>query len=270
VLFHPPRRARAWALGIGLCGLLAWAGARPAAAESALRFPEPGHFGDVPAITYDPTGHRIGPAQQRVTELAGRHVLIESTGGTEGGASMTVMAELAPAPDGHGLQLLWEKSHSYDQQGRSLGIMWIDHQKGEVLCTHPDEPDGTLRLPDPDRVANIPLNLLFLPLVHGQEEEVDFEFVVCHGPRVVKAHATVARHIPEGAAGRSLVEVRYSLDFGPLLSVLARPFIPRFAFWFDPSRRDPWIAHRIPLFSGGPEVLVVRAGVTPASLGLKH
>ncbi len=267
---HLPSLARAWLLGICLCGPLVLVGAQPAAAESALRFPEPGRFGDVPATTYDSAGRRLGPAYQRVTQLPAQHVLIESTGGTEGAASMTVMTELAPAPDGRGLQLLWEKSHSYDETGRSLGIMWIDHRKGEVLCTHPDEPDGTLRLPDPDRVVNIPLNLLFLPLVRGETQEIDFEFLVCHGPRLVEAHATVARRIPEGTDGRSLVEVRYVLDFGPLLSVLARPFIPRFAFWFDPSRRDPWIAHRIPLFSGGPEVLVVRTGVAPASLDAKN
>ena len=265
-----PRLLLAWLSAVSVCGAFGVVGAQPAAAESALRFPEPAHFGDVPAITYDPTGRRIGPARQRVTQLPGDHVLIESTGGTEGAASMTVMAELAPAADGRGLQLLWEKSHSYDQNGNSLGIMWIDHQKREVLCTHPDQPDATLRLPDPERVANVPLNLLFLPLVHGQTKEVDFQFLVCRGPRVVNARASIARRIPEGPDGRSLVEVRYVLDFGPLLSVLARPFIPRFAFWFDPSRPDAWIAHRIPLFSGGPEVLVVRSGVAPASLGLKH
>jgi len=264
-----PGLARFWLIGIGFCGPLALAGARPAAAESALRFSEPAQFGDVPAITYDPTGARIGPARQRLTQLEAQHVLIESTGGTQGGASMTVMAELAPAPDGGGLQLLWEKSHSYDENGRSLGIMWIDHQKGEVLCTHPDQPDATLRLPDLERVANVPLNLLFLPLVYGQTKEVRFQFLVCRGPRVVNARASVARRLPEGPDD-SFVEVRSVLDFGPLLSVLARPFIPRFAFWFDPSRSDPWIAHRIPLFSGGPEVLVVRSGVAPASLGLKH
>jgi hypothetical protein len=37
--------------------------------------------------------------------------------------------------------------------------------------------------------------------------------------------------------------------------------IPRLSFWFDPTTPTPWLAYRLPLYSKGPEVLVVRDGV---------
>ena len=37
------------------------------------------------------------------------------------------------------------------------------------------------------------------------------------------------------------MEIRYSLDFGPILSRLAAPFMPQLSFWFDESSPgDGW------------------------------
>ena len=122
-------------------------------------------------------------------------------------------------------------------------------------------------LPTRDRIANIPVNLLFLPLATGERDEVEFEVFLCSGkPRLVRAKATVARRVKTEDGLRNIVEVRYDLDLGPMLSRLARPFIPKVAVWFDPKDPDAWLAHRMPLFAKGPTVTVVRAGVPPELL----
>ena len=42
---------------------------------------------------------------------------------------------------------------------------------------------------------------------------------------------------------------------------LAKAIVPRLSFWFDPASPIPWLAHRMPLYTNGPEVLVVRQGI---------
>ena len=37
--------------------------------------------------------------------------------------------------------------------------------------------------------------------------------------------------------------------------------MPKLSFWFDPRSASPWLAHRIPLYSKGPEVFVIRDGL---------
>jgi hypothetical protein len=42
--------------------------------------------------------------------------------------------------------------------------------------------------------------------------------------------------------------------------------MPKLSMWFDRRVSNPWIAHRIPLYSKGPEVFVIRDGVPSAAL----
>jgi hypothetical protein len=56
----------------------------------------------------------------------------------------------------------------------------------------------------------------------------------------------------------------------PMVSFFAQAVIPKLSFWFDPRARDPWMAHRIPLFTSGPEVFVVREGVSLDRLSGSH
>ena len=101
-------------------------------------------------------------------------------------------------------------------------------------------------------------------VVRGETEEVAFQFLLCRfGARLVDARAELAS---AGAAKEGLVEVRTQLDLGPLLSSVAAPFLPTLSFWFDRAHPGSWVAHRMPLFSKGPTVLVVRSGVSPAEL----
>ncbi len=239
-------------------------------AESTLRLPLPSAFGEVPSATFSESGKRIGDARLDVMKLANGNTYLMASGGIAHAESMVLSAELAPSPDGGGLRPLWQMSHSWDKDGRSLGVMFIDHVKERAFCSHEDgnpNPPDELPVPQPDRVAHVPLNLLFLPLVRGEVEEIKFQFLLCAlGPRFVDAKATVARRMPPAGGQGPLVEVRYQLDLNPVLLALARPFLPRFSFWFDPVASDPWVAHRMPLASKGPAVLIVRGGVSPGNL----
>jgi hypothetical protein len=238
--------------------------------HSTLRLPLPAVFGPIPSATYDEVGHKVGEARLDVLKLPTGNTYILASSGIAGAEAMVLSTELTPTSDGGALRPLWQMSHSYDKDGRSLGIMFIDHEKGEAFCSHEDgdtSPPDRLPIPQPDRVAHVPLNLLFLPLAKGETSEIKFQFLLCElGPRFVDAKATVARKIPAHAGAAPLVEVRYELDLNPVLAAVARPFLPRFSFWFDPGARDPWVAHRMPLASKGPAVLIVRTGVSPEAL----
>ena len=153
-----------------------------------------------------------------------------------------------------------------------LGVLSVDHRGGTASCRR---PDGTLvesiELPPDERVANIPLNLLFLPLLRGDTDTLNYQVFLCRGgARIMDFEAWVAKRTTSanGANGAEpIVEIRYAPDFGSVVSMFARNFVPRFSVWFNPEKRNPWIAHRIPLYARGPEVLVVREGFPLARLG---
>ena len=212
----------------------------------------------------------MGEASLGVVQLESGNWQLRARSGIEGSAGTRMEAELAP--NGHGgARLLHQRSESHDENGISLGVMAIDHRRGVATCNPPpgsrDEP-VEIELPRRDRVVNIPLNLLFEPLVRGERSEVDFQLLLCRvrGGRIVDAHATVANR--RGADADQVIEVRYELDFGPILSRLAAPFLPKLSLYFSEHSPGTWVGHRMPLFSKGPTVLVVRSGFDPAMLGV--
>jgi len=248
------------ARSLALLGALAlFLSALPIQAESALRLPRLDPFGTIVASTYDEeTGVRLGDADVRLTALGDGHLLLVGYGAIDGEALMQVATELEPTPDGGALRPVWQESHSWRRAGVSQGRMWIDHRAAFAVCT-PAEDSGEeavrVELPAEDRVANVPMNLLLQPLAAGGGPDLEFQFLACRAARVVDARAHVARDAAGGP-----IEVRSELDLG-VLTPLARAFLPHFSFWFDPSRAGSWVAHRMPIFTGGPEVLVVRNGV---------
>jgi hypothetical protein len=148
--------------------------------------------------------------------------------------------------------------------------MWIDHRRGVAICTPADGSDEAVRevaLSVPDRVANVPMTLVLQALARDPKTEVEFQFLACRAGRIADVRARVA---PGSSPSSGLVEVRSELDLGPVLTPLARAFLPRFSFWFQPGLRGAWAAHRMPLFTGGPEVLIVRSGVSLGALGVFH
>jgi hypothetical protein len=135
------------------------------------------------------------------------------------------------------------------------------------VCTGRGIAPTTVELPDRDRIANVPLNLVLLPLVEGERERVEFQFLLCRGePRILDAHASVARRFEKAAGGRDIVEIEYEFDLTGVFAALARPFIPDIRLWFDASGRFPWVGHRMPLYPKGPTVLIVKEGFEPEEL----
>jgi len=250
---------------IALTGALALASFPSSAlADSSLELPKQDPFGALPAATYDEnTMNRVGDARVSLTRMPNGNLLMVAAGAIEGAEASVVMSELERTKDGAGLRPVWQESHSWAAGGQSHGLMWIDHRKERALCTPADGSDEApveLNVESPDLIANVPMHLLFLPLVSGAKEEVNFQFLVCKIHRVVSAKARVARHLASSSSG-DLIEVRSEIDLGPVLTPLARAFLPRFSFWFDPGEPEQWVGHRMPLGTGGPQVLIVRAGI---------
>jgi len=80
-------------------------------------------------------------------------------------------------------------------------------------------------------------------------------------PRLLDADARVVRRLPDGG-----VEIATRFDLGPWLSARAGPFLPRTRFWLDPARDVEWLGHEATLFPGGPELAVIRDGVSRETL----
>ncbi len=262
-----PRRGARFALGLGLALL----GGGAARAESALLLHTPAVFGVVPAASYDEGGRRVGEAHLVIEELPGGNVRIIAESGFQGGARSVASAELSPAGGDGALRLLTQESHSFGPKGIPLGVLRVDHRAARASCSQEDE-GGTrveeIDLPGRDRVVNVPMNLFFLPLLQGEAERLHFQMFLCRGePRLLDFEAWVEQR--RNGRQRPVVEVRYRPELGSLISPVAQTFLPRLSFWFDPTARNPWIAHRLPLYSGGPEVVVAREGVPLDLLGMR-
>jgi hypothetical protein len=264
----PPHRLAPVLLAVAL----AW-GPR-AAAESGLVLPLPERFEEIAATTYDQdTGEALGGGFIRFERHEGGTVRMEGASGIDGGARTRVAAELAVLPGESGLRLLRQESRSVDVTGQPMGVLEIDHVAGEGRCTGPPRngtaPETkTIDLPEDDRLVNVPLNLLFQPIVRGERDEMRFQILLCGGgPRIVTAVARVADSSAPGPDGSRLVRIQYELSLPKMLSRIVARWLPNLSFWFDPDDAGAWIGHEMPLYSKGPTVLVVRRGFTPALLG---
>jgi hypothetical protein len=260
------RRGALVASAVAAVGLLCIS-AETALAESALRLPYPQTFGTIPASTYDVNHQRVGDAHLVVENLNEDRVRVVVESGIDGGARTIATAELEAVDDRRFLRLLKQESRSIDANGIPMGVLSIDHESGVASCNKPEGDDGDmsteqLTLPDHDRVANVPLNLLFQPLIEGTADEVTFQLLLCRfGARLIDIDARVVPRKRDVADDNPIIEVEYQPNFGRFVSLLAEKWIPKLSIWFDPRVRNPWVAHRIPLYSKGPEVFVIRDGV---------
>ena len=256
--------------GFSLAFALAGLGCAAARAESALRMSTPKSFGVIPAASYDEQGHRVGEAHLAIEKLDDGHVRIAADSGYERGARSVALAELEPTGGAGDLRLLSQESHSFRPDGSLLGVLRVDHRAAVGSCSMENGSGSSveeLPLPAADRVVNVPMNLFFLPLLRGETESLHFQMFLCRGaPRLLDFEARVEQRT--NGTHRPVVEVRYRPELGTLVSLVAQHFVPRLSFWFDPAAENPWIAHQIPLYSGGPEVVVAREGVPLALLGI--
>jgi hypothetical protein len=241
-------------------------------ADSDLILPYPTSYGNIPAATFDSGRQRVGDARLEIEKLADGTVRLLAESGVDGGPRTIATAMLAPIGDTNQLRPIFQQANSYNADDVPIGLMRIDHRTGEATCSRPHADGEGMRtqkvvLPSHDRVANVPLNLLFDPLVKGNASTVYFQILLCrNNAKLIDFQAKVVRK-KDGAEGSDhLVEVRYGPDFGSVLSLLAKAVVPRLSFWFDPASSSPWIAHRMPLYADGPEVFVVRQGIETNTL----
>ena len=268
-----------WRLALAFCAALAGTllgtglGSSSAQAESGIEMMMPSTFSSLEAGTYAQSGKRVGAGHLSVETLENGNVRILSQVGIADGAKTIAQAILTPIDGGRALRLLSQESRTFAPDGQPMGILSIDHVKRVASCTaiNPTDsgPEGesrpavqTLELPEVDHVVNVAMNLLFQPLVRGNVEAVNFQFFVCRPrPYLVSFRAKVSRHVPATDSAHEIVEIGYE-PRGGLVSMIVRQFAPHLVFWFDPARANPWIAHRLPLYSSGPDVVVMRNGVS--------
>ncbi len=234
-------------------------GAGVAGAASSLRLPEPVVFGELHAATFDPEGAPLGPARLVVARDPRGRVVLESESAIAGREAVRLYALLEPAEGGGALRPIEQRSRTLGADGALLVEMVIDHEAGRATCAS-DGREQVIALPEGDRVANVPINLLLLPLARGEVEELEFQALVCRGaPRLLDVSARRTGRVVRPDAGTEAVEIEYAVELNPILARIARPFLPRILFWIDPGAApDPWVAHQMPLFPKGPTVFVVR------------
>jgi hypothetical protein len=250
---------------LALCLAPALLTARAIRAESELRLSYPEVFGTVPASTYDTNRHRVGAAHLVIEKLENQDVRIFAESGFDGGARNVATALLEPSSDRRSLQPVLQESTTFRGDGSLRGTLSVDHRTRVATCGR-SNGDGMaierIELPGLDRVANVALTLLFQPLVRGDTPSTAFQLFLCEGgARLIDFEAHVVRRDTGAHGPGSLVEVRYRPDLGLIGSFVAARLIPQLSFWFDPTSSTPWLAHRLPLYSKGPEVIVVRDGV---------
>jgi hypothetical protein len=214
----------------------------------------------------------VGDANLEIEKLEYGTVRIFAESGVDGGARTIATATLAPIVDTNLLRPVFQQSRTFDADNEPLGVMNIDHRTGEAICICPHSDREGMRtqrvpLPRHDRIANVPLTLLFDPLVKGDVSKVDFQILLCRGDaKLVDFQAKVVRREDGTDGSEHLVEIRYGPEFGSVFSLLAKAVVSRLSFWFDPASPSPWIAHRMPLYPDGPEVFVVRQGIETNTL----
>jgi hypothetical protein len=255
-------------------------------AESRVVLESAGELEGLTATTFDGGGHVIGSSSFEVETEAGGVRLMKVKLAIEGGGENLSEATLAPivgalaadpgamranmsADSRHRYHILEERAQATRADGVSLDYLVIDHARGRVSCYPPDRDlsKGThLDLGEDERVVNVPMQLLFQPLVRGEVDRVRYQIAVCRdGPRlhdIVAVRGPRTRH-----AGHDVIEIRYGPDLGYAVAWLASRLLPRFSFWFDVNDGS-YLGHRMPLYRKGPEILLVRKGLTPVDLGV--
>jgi hypothetical protein len=266
-------------------GLIGWVAAvfvgfglipEPLAAESMFVFEISDGLETIQATTFDKKGRAIGSSSFEVeTDEAGIRRMIV-TMAVEGGGRNVSEALFAPTANQAVLQnvptprlrLLEERAQATRADGVSLDLLIIDHVRGRVSC-YPPNGDLTIGqhvdLPENDRVVNVPMALLFQPLVAGEIEKLRFQIALCRDGPVLYKLIAVRRPISH-IAGREVVEIRYGPNLGKAVTWFASRLLPRYSFWFD-ARDGSYLGHRMPLHRDGPKILLLRKGLTPSDIG---
>lgn len=250
-----------------------------AVAESSLFLEMGAGLERIGATTFDQAGQAIGRSDfEAWTEDDGSR-LMRVTMRTDAGGQNVSQALLAPVAGGlagapgtaaETLRVVEERSHSTTADGKTLPLLVIDHRAGRVSCYDAGNTESQGRhvaIEGDDRVVNVPMQLLFLPLARGEVDAVRFQIAACEdGPTLYDMIAV--RGGTRTKRGRRVIEVEYRPDFGKAVAWLAARLLPSFSFWFD-ADSGAYLGHRMPLHRKGPEITLVRQGLTPPELGIE-
>lgn len=265
---------------LGLTSLFA----TPIHAESAIMLYAARTLEAIGATTFDDSGNVVGQSSFELeTEADGIRQMRVTLAIDDGGKNIS-QATLAPIDplaaaagalagdadaSGVALRLVEERSQATRSDGISLPLLVIDHRRGRVSCYPADQDRSAgkhLDIPPDDRVVNVPMQLLFMPLVRGEVDTLRFQIATCvPGPVLHKMIAVRSPTIVRD--GRDIVQIKYGPDFGKTVAWFASRLLPSFSFWFDASDAS-YLGHRMPIHREGPEVLLVRSGLAPPDLGV--
>jgi hypothetical protein len=239
-----------------LAALLALAAAS-ARAESELALPVP-DAGTFRGAILDEAGRVLGVnvIENAPGAAGGYHLRSEAR--LDGLPGNLLEAALEPIPGGDGrLRAVWQRTRMPTSEG-DLVELFVDHRNARARCERAGEAPREIALAPPDLVANVAMSLALRPLAAGEVESVRFQMVLCEGWRsIVGVEARAENRAATGAP----VEMRLGFDVGSALaSLLLRPFLPQFRIWMRPEPPNEWVAHRLPLHPGGPDVAIVREG----------
>lgn len=238
-------------------------GAGPALGASSLRFPVPTRLGDFDGETLDPEGAPLGPERLSVQRDSRGRIRVEGERGIAGQEAVRFSALLEPVEGGKALRLVSQRSRLFDPRGATLAETAIDHASSQATCMI-DGKQETIELPVEDRVANVTIDLLLVPVARGELDEIRFQALYCSvGSRLLDVTARRTGRVVRPSAGTQAVEIEYAVRLNPILARIARPFLPRILFWIDPSVSGPSLAQQLPLYPQGPTIFVVRHGIPP-------
>jgi len=247
-------------------------------AESGLTLIAPSVIEGIGATTFDEAGRAIGQSRLEIeTDADGTRRMLVTMRASDGGSNISE-AQLAPIvgastapPEGEAvaLRIIEQRSRSQAKNGTALPLLVVDHKAGRVSC-YPDEESTVggrhVAIPDQDRVVNVPMVFFFRPLVRGDVDALRFQIAACGSDGPVLHNMIAVRggnHVHEG---RKVIEIEYGPDFGKTLAWLASRVLPSYSFWFD-AEDETYMGHRMPLYRKGPEVTLVRRGMTPPDIG---
>jgi len=232
-------------------------------AKSSIRFPVPEVYGENTAIVYDDNDRKIGKALLSMKKINSDMVLVVVRILLNSGLNAEMKANLKLANDKKSLHLISQQAYTLNEEGHFQNRMFVDHINEEAVCINADNDKFDMQLPERDQIVNIPLNLLLKTVAAGKEDKAVFQTLVC-GDKIELLDTSVERTAIREKTG--IVETRYRFDLGVFVSLLAMPFVPRISFWFESGYPYAWVGHRMPLYSNGPTVLVLRKDYLPEDL----
>jgi hypothetical protein len=251
-----PARALGPLLALALLSI-----APPAPAESQLTLAAPDPLGSFRGVVHDSEGRALGENRVENVLRADGRVYLRSEARVAGEPGNLLEAELEPIPGSALFRPLWQRTVMPLAGGRGQVELRVDHRTGRARCLRAGEAPLEVALAADERIANVPMNLALRDVAAGRQASVRFQLVLCEGwKRIVDVEV---RAEPPPAAGA--VQLRFGFDLGArAVSALFRPFLPDIRVWMRPEPPNEWVAHRLPLYRGGPIIAIVREGIDSA------